>query len=170
MFNITRAEIHGVILEYPSNKYWGEYLVLQKDAEVKKYLGTPWSEEECKNARKWPDPPIANDQLLLIIDSCTHAFLGYCGAMRFDGGESSGEDRWEIYCVMVKSAWGKGNGSKIVDFLESSLKAEGKIPVAVVDSKNERSIRMLRKKGWQLTGILNKEDSWQNGNLLFTPS
>ena len=136
---------------------FGDPLVMEKYAD-----GLPYTEEKKQDrfnmwTNRWQnhDPFSAYK----VIEKKSGEFIGIIGI----GQESRGES--ELFYALKTSHWGKGYGKEMVQSMLHSLvpqlmirgykcmSAHLKMIEADVDQKNEASLKILRRIGFQQTGF-----------------
>lgn len=155
------TSLGNVTVRYLETNDHATYIAMEKDAEVKQYVGGPSERTEqnfLSHLRQYR--PCAS--LLAVADSVTNAFIGRCGLLDVKG--SPGEA--EIHILLKKTHHRKGIASMIVPFLVRLASANGKIAVAYVDPNNHASLKLMERLGAIPVGT-NYGGGYQAGHMRY---
>lgn len=154
------TNLGGVSVRYLEVQDHAAYIALEKDAEVKRYVGGPSTRTEQDlliNLRLYR-PCIS---LLVVADSETNAFIGRCGLL-----EEKGSSEVELYILLAKTHHRKGIAKVVVPFLVRLASANGKTAVAYVDPHNQSSLKLMERIGAFPAGT-NTGDGYQAGHKCY---
>lgn len=134
---------------------------MEKDAEVKQYVGGPSerTEQDILGHLRQYRPCTS---LLAVADSVTNAFIGRCGLLDVKGSPEEAE----LYILLAKTHHRKGIASAVVPFLVGLASANGKTAVAYVDPRNHASLKLMERIGAIPVGT-NTDIGYQAGHVRY---
>lgn len=155
------ACLGNVIVRYLETTDHAAYIAMEKDAEIKQYVGGPneRTEQDLLSHLRQYRPCTS---LLAVADSSTNAFIGRCGLLDVKGSP----DEAELYILLTKTHHRKGIASVIVPFLVCLASANGKIAVAYVDPRNHASLKLMERIGAIHVGT-NTGAGYQAGHIRY---
>ncbi|WP_026602851.1 GNAT family N-acetyltransferase [Methylomonas sp. 11b] len=149
--------MNKVFITQDIKSYCEEYIELEFDPDVRKYLGglPRKSKEEMRihiNLGEYDSQGI-----YAIVDVSTGAFVGRCGYLD-DNGEK------EIYIVISKKYWGNRLAKPA---LQELFKIIGRKNItAIIDPENIKSIKLFRSLGFQESCCV-ISNCWQQKHIKF---
>lgn len=135
--------------------YCEEYIAMEFDPDVKKYVGglPKKTKEEMRRQITFGD----NQGIYAILENSTGNFIGRCGFFEDDGDK-------EIYILIAKQYWGKKFAKPAIQEL---LKITGRKNIfAIIDPENIKSIKLFQSLGFQELSRA-PLNGWQNNHLKF---
>lgn len=154
------VDIGVATIRHLSPKDHDAYIALERDAEVKKFVGGPNQKSEAE-MRKDLERSTPSERFMAIADPQTDAYIGRCGLISHAPGEV------EMHCVIAKPYWNKRIGRTVFRELVKLARQAGVRPVAIVDPHNQSSCQALEATGFILAGAVSREDHYQNGHLRY---
>ena len=156
------VDLDNIRIRYLLDRDHEAYVALEKDAEVKRFVGGPSEKSNrllLQNLRDY-SPSLA---LLAMAELETDAFIGRCGLLDC---KAPLEFEVEIYCLLARSHWRKGIAKAVVPFLFQLASSQGKTGVAYVHPENVASHALMRRVGLVAQGT-KSATGWQHGHIRY---
>ena len=160
MTTLIPALLDQIIVRYLEPADADEYVKLEQDPEVRRFVNGPASksEEVMRQDLRRYEP---TTEFMAIAETETNAYIGRCGLLPDPLSLES-----EIYCLIAKTHWRHGIGRSVVPFLICHAISEGRIPIGIVDPGNSASQSLLKRLGFVSSGVI-EAPGYQNGHLKY---
>lgn len=138
---MTPTELGNVRIRYPETRDHEAYVAMEKDAEVKRYVGGPIkrTEQAILSRLRECSPCIS---FLAVVESLTDTYIGRCGLLEIEGSSEV-----ELHILLAKTHRKQGIASLVVPFLVRLAAANGKTAIAYVDPHNLVSLKLMKRLG-----------------------
>ena len=149
-----------VIVRYLENGDHATYIAMEKDPEVKRYVGgsSQRTDEDFLSSLREYRPCTS---LLAVADPVTSSFIGRCGLLKPKAPREA-----ELYILLAQAHQRKGIASLVFPFLVRLATANNKVAVAYVDPDNQASLKLMERLGAVRTGT-NTGDGYQAGHICY---
>ena len=160
MTTLIPALLDQIIVRYLEPADADEYVKLEQDPEVRRFVNGPASKSEevmRQDLRLYKQ----TTEIMAIAETETNAYLGRCGLHPDPLSLES-----EIYCLIAKTHWRHGIGRSVVPFLIRLAISQKRIPIGIVDPGNTASKSLLERLGFVSSSVV-EAHGYQNGHLKY---